>query len=141
MFIAQARRGIDPNIVRRCKGALPGDIEQNKIIKIQNELEKGGKYASVFICSYSDFFLPEADGWRDDAWGLIRQTPNLIWQICSKRTHLIADRLPADWGSGYPNVWLGTCVELKKYLLRLDQLCKIPCVMRWVDFSPTLARH
>lgn len=101
-------------------------------------MRKARKYASVWICSYSDFFLPEADKWRDDAWAQIRGTPNLIWQITSKRVDLIRDRLPADWGKGYPNVWLGTSVELKKYLPRMDTLRKIPCVLRWVDFAPTL---
>jgi protein gp37 len=51
---------------------------------------------------------------------------------------LIANRLPSDWGSGYPNVWLGTSVELKKHLHRLDDLAKISSVLRWVDFAPTL---
>jgi len=92
----------------------------------------------VFACSYSDFFLPEADGWRADAWALIRKTPNLIWQISTKRPELIADRLPADWGEGYPNVWLGVSVELKRYLNRMDVLRDIPCVLRWVDFAPLL---
>jgi protein gp37 len=51
---------------------------------------------------------------------------------------LIADGLPADWGNGYPNVWLGTSVELKKYLSRLDDLRKIPCALRWLDLAPML---
>jgi protein gp37 len=107
-------------------------------MKWQKKAEKAGEYKSVFANSYSDFFLPEADGWRDEAWALIRQTPNLIWQLASKRTNLIAHRLPADWGDGYKNVWLGTSAELKKYLPRLDALRKIPCALRWVDFAPLL---
>ena len=132
MFIAQQRRTVDPTLIRRCTSTW------GQPLKWQREAEKAGEYKSVFACSYSDFFLPEADGWRDDAWALIRKTPNLIWQLASKRTHLIADRLPADWGDGYKNVWLGTSAELKKYLQRLDDLRKIPCMLRWVDFSPTL---
>jgi len=132
MFHAQHRRGVNPEEVRRVV------TEWDKPIKVQMELAKVGKYKSVFACAYSDFFMEEADQWRDDAWAIIRATPNLIWQLASKRTHLIADRLPPDWGSGYKNVWLGTCVELKKYLPRLDTLNSIPCALRWVDFSPTL---
>ena len=103
-------------------------------LKVQKAAAKAGEYKTVFACSYSDFFMEEADQWRDEAWEMIRATPNLIWQLTSKRTHLIADRLPPDWGDGYPNVWLGTSVELKKYLPR-RHLNSIPCVLRWVDFS------
>lgn len=35
-------------------------------------------------------------------------------------------------------MWLGTSVEVKRYLHRLDDLHRIPCVLRWVDFAPTL---
>ena len=129
---ASRRPWTNPNEVKRCTSTW------GQPLKWQREAEKAGEYKSVFACSYSDFFLPEADGWRDDAWALIRQTPNLIWQLASKRTHLIAERLPTDWGDGYKNVWLGTSAELKKYLPRLDTLRKIPCVLRWVDFAPTL---
>jgi protein gp37 len=104
----------------------------------QKKAEKAGEYESVFACSYSDFFLPEADEWRADAWTLIRETPNLIWQLASKRPGLIAERLPSDWGDGYKNVWLGTSVELKKYLSRMDVLRSIRCALRWVDFASTL---
>jgi len=132
MYHAQTRRGIDPQIIKRCTTTW-GDP-----IRWQKDAEKAGEYKSVFACSYSDFFMAEADEWREDAWALMRKTPNLIWQLTSKRTHLIAERLPADWGSGYPNVWLGTSVELKRYLHRLDDLRKIPCVLRWVEFAPML---
>ena len=39
--------------------------------------EKEG--AIIFTCSYSDFFLEEADEWREDAWEVIRKTPQHIW--------------------------------------------------------------
>jgi len=143
MFVAQTNRrkagwkGVpDPNVVTLVKGAFKTPLPVQK--KLRRARKEDNKYKSVFACSYSDSFLPEADAWRDEAWALIRRTPNLIWQISTKRPELIADRLPADWGNGYPNVWLGTSVELKKYLWRLDALRKIPGVLRWADFAPTL---
>jgi protein gp37 len=132
MFIAQKRRTIDPENVRLCTSTW----EKPRIW--QEEAELAGEYRSVFACSYSDFFLPEADAWRNDAWALIRETPNLVWMLASKRTQLIAQRLPTDWGNGYKNVWLGTGAELKKYLPRLDDLRNIPCVLRWLDLAPML---
>lgn len=129
MFLAQSRVpwGHPPEI-RRCKPST-----WKHPITWQKKAAKAGELKSVFACSYSDFFLPAAD-----AWDLIRQTPNLIWRLVTKRTHLIADRLPPDWGNGYENVWLGTSLELKKYLSRLDDLRQIPCVLRWAELSPVL---
>jgi protein gp37 len=108
----------------------------DKLLAVKAERE--GVKRSVFACGYSDFFIADADGWRDEAWELIRQTPNLNYQISTKRTRRILDHLPKDWGDGYKNVWLGTAVELKKRLDRLDDLRKIPCVLRYVDLAPML---
>lgn len=95
----------------------------------------------IFTCSLSDFFLPEADGWRPDAWKVIKETPQHTWQILTKRPELIASRLPPDWGTeGYPNVWLGTTVELQSPFVeeRLPQLLQIPSRVRFVSAEPLL---
>lgn len=65
--------------------------------------------AKVFTCSWSDFFLEEADLWRDDAWKIIKSTPHLTYQILTKRPENMIDRLPDDWP--LPNVWLGVTAE------------------------------
>src|ERR1035437_5190480 len=64
----------------------------------------------VFTCSWSDYFHPGADQWRPEAWRSIKDTPYLLWYVLTKRAELIADRLPEDWGEGYPNVCLGVTV-------------------------------
>src|SRR3990167_219530 len=48
----------------------------------------------VFACSISDFFIGEADAWRDEAWEIIRRTPHLTYQILTKRPERIAEHLP-----------------------------------------------
>jgi protein gp37 len=114
----------------------------------QKRLAKTGKVERVFTCSWSDFFHPDADQWRDEAWSVIKNTPNLLWQVLTKRAELIADRLPEDWGEGYPNVCLGVTVEKKEYLWRMDTLRKIPAKARYViaeplleDLMPDLEQH
>ena len=114
----------------------------------QKRLAKTGKVERVFTCSWSDFFHPDADQWRPEAWSVIKNTPNLLWQVLTKRAELIADRLPADWGEGYPNVCLGVTVEKKEYLWRMDTLRKIPATSRYViaepileDLMPDLEQH
>jgi protein gp37 len=100
--------------------------------------KKDGVRRRVFTCSMSDFFHPGADKWRPEAWEIIRQCGQLDWLILTKRPELIADRLPGDWGNGYPNVWLGTTIEDQSQLLRLEHLVKIPAAIRFVSAEPLL---
>jgi len=94
--------------------------------------------ARVFTCSWSDFFLEEADEWRPKAWEIIRQTPHLTYQILTKRPYAIRERLPADWGMGYENVWLGVSVELQNQTFRLDYLAGVPARVKFLSAEPLL---
>lgn len=92
----------------------------------------------VFTCSWSDFFIEDADLWRDEAWEIIKQTPQHQYQILTKRPERILDHLPADWGEGYDNVWLGVSVESNKVLDRIVTLASIPAQIRFVSAEPLL---
>jgi len=131
MFAQQERVGLDPNMVIRTKTWADPD-------RWQRECAKSGKQEMVFTCSWSDFFIEDADPWRPAAWAIIKRTPNLIYQILTKRPELIADRLPADWEDGYRNCWLGVSVENKRFLKRMNILGKIPAVIRFVSAEPLL---
>lgn len=100
--------------------------------------EEAGERLRVFTCSMSDFFHPGADAWRPEAWGVIRDSPNLDWLILTKRPELIEDRLPSDWGDGYPNVWLGVTAGCESSLQRIDTLAEIPAAIRFVSAEPLL---
>lgn len=92
----------------------------------------------IFTCSFSDFFLIEADMWREDAWSVIKRTPHIIWQILTKRPERIQECLPDDWGDGYPNVWLGVSIETQQYFHRAETLSKIPAKIRFISAEPLL---
>ena len=93
----------------------------------------------VFTCSISDFFIEEADEWRDEAWEIIRRTPHLTYQILTKRPERINYFLPHRWGAGWPNVWLGTSVENQKYAeMRIPQLVSVPAVVHFLSCEPLL---
>jgi protein gp37 len=92
----------------------------------------------VFSCSLSDFFHVKADPWRAEAWLIIKYTPHLVWLIFTKRPELIARRLPADCGEGYPNVWLGVSTGCSMTLNKMDTLRKIPAAVRWISSEPLL---
>ena len=79
--------------------------------------------------------------WRSAAWSVIRNTPNLVYLILTKRPHRIVECLPADWGQGYPNVWLGTSVGCNQTLRRIDHLRRVPVhpeAVRFLSCEPLL---
>jgi protein gp37 len=94
----------------------------------------------VFCSSMCDVFEdhPTIDAERTKLWALIRRTPWLDWQLLTKRPERIADHLPADWGSGYRNVWLGTSIENNDYVFRADILRRIPATVRFISYEPAL---
>lgn len=93
----------------------------------------------VFTCSWSDFFIEEADPWRDEAWAIIKKTPHLTYQICTKRPGRIREHLPADWGEGYPNVWMGITTETQEMFdERWAILRQIPASIQWLSIEPML---
>lgn len=96
--------------------------------------------ALVFTCSWSDFFIQQADEWRDEAWDIIRRTPHLTYQVLTKRPERIPGCLPDDWGiAGYPNVWLGVSVEDQATAQeRIPALMKVPASVRFLSVEPLL---
>lgn len=119
---------------------LTKEQNRNKPFKWDREAAQSGKRLRVFCGSMMDFFDKNApDGARDALWEKIRATTHLDWQVLTKRTANIPRMLPADWGDGYENVWLGTtCEDKKSGLRRLDQLRDIPAKIRFLSVEPLL---
>jgi protein gp37 len=99
-----------------------------------------GRRQRVFCASLSDVFDNQApQGWRDDLFALIRACPDLDWQILTKRPQNIARMLPADWGNGYENIWLGVTAEDQHYFdQRWPILRQIPAKIRFLSYEPAL---
>ncbi len=90
----------------------------------------------IFTCSLSDFFHPDADQWRKDAWDVIKRTPQHTWLILTKRIERVAEHLPRGWGMGWENVWLGTSVESYRYGPRIEALLDTPAAIRFLSCEP-----
>lgn len=90
----------------------------------------------IFTCSWSDWFVPEADQWRTEAWGIIKKTPQHTYQILTKRPERIKENLPHNFES-YKNVWIGVSVENQDYVNRLDYLHELPCIT-FASFEPLI---
>jgi protein gp37 len=46
--------------------------------------------------------------------------------------------LPADWGEGYPNVWLGVSVENRQNSGRIALLQRTKAITKFVSFEPLI---
>lgn len=126
MYRDKDRYGQDPTKVLRSKGNF------NQPLKMKEP-------ALIFTCSWSDWFIEEADAWRDEAWAIIKATPQHTYQILTKRPERIRHCLPEDWGDGYPNVWLGTSVEDQEQAnKRIPHLLMNDAAIHFVSAEPLL---
>lgn len=116
MYRDKLRYGQKPDVVvRSAKATFTAPLKWNEP-------------ARVFTCSWSDFFIEEADPWRNEAWDIIRRTPHLTYQILTKRPERIVGHLPIDWPlDGYENVYLGISAESQPfYERRWSYLREVP---------------
>ena len=93
----------------------------------------------VYTCITSDFFIEDADCWRQEAWDMIRKRSDLQFCIITKRITQAESRLPADWGEGYENVALACTVENNAMArLRLPVFRDFPAKHKLIFCAPLL---
>ncbi len=134
VFYLDKKRDKDANIVSKSKTNfnLPLKRTRNGDFLIKSGSE-------VATCFTSDFFIEEADEWRNDAWQIIKQRADVDFLICTKRAERIAACLPSDWGAGYANVILAvTCESQHAADTRLPVFLKIPSSRRYILVAPIL---
>lgn len=123
MFRDKARYGQDPNVVVRSKTQFSQPLKWKESRKI-------------FTCSWSDWFIEEADEWRDEAWDIIRRTPQHTYQILTKRIERADGRIPVPV---LPNVWLGVSAENQEWAdKRVPLLLQTPAAKRFLSIEPQL---
>lgn len=107
-------------------------------LKWERRCAKRGVRERVFCSSMTDLFLNDhtIDAEREKVWPLIRATPHLDWLLLTKHPERIAANLPADWGSGYPNVVLMVTVEHNATRWRIPMLQRIPVAARGLSCEP-----
>lgn len=98
---------------------------------------KGGKILAT--CFATDFFLPEADEWRKEAWAMIKERQDIEFLILTKRIDRFMVSLPPDWGDGYDNVNIGCTVENQENAdYRLPLFLSYPIKRRFIACAPLL---
>ena len=119
-----------------------------QIYKVKNNFnyplqkDKAGRYKvksgeQLRVCMTSDFFLEEADGWRAEAWKIIKQRPDVSFFLLTKRPERVAQCLPQDWGEGWENVFFNvTCENQKRADERIPLLFALPFKHKGIMAAP-----
>ena len=104
--------------------------------------DRSGRYKvksgeMIRVCMTSDFFLEEADQWRDEAWQIISQRPDVKFFLLTKRPERAADHLPWNWGDGWENVMFNvTCENQKRADERIPILLELPFKHKGIMCAP-----
>lgn len=89
------------------------------------------------VCMTSDFFLEEADCWRNDAWDIIRRRPDVKFFLLTKRPQRVIDCLPFDWGDGWENVFFNvTCENQHRADERIPVMLDLPFKHKGIMCAP-----
>lgn len=91
----------------------------------------------IRVCMSSDFFLKEADEWRDAAWKIMRQRSDVKFFLLTKRPQRVADCLPKNWGDGWDNVMFNvTCENQHRADERIPILKELPFKHKGIMCAP-----
>lgn len=134
VYYLDGKRNKDASTVMKSKTGfnLPMKKDRNGNFKVP-----AGK--EIATCFTSDFFIEEADEWRDEAWKMIKTRSDVNFLICTKRIHRACKCLPPDWGNGYDNVRIAvSCETQKKADERLPFLLQIKAKYKYIFAAPIL---
>ena len=93
----------------------------------------------IYTCMTSDFFIEEADNWRNDIWQIIKYRKNVNFVIITKRIERFMESIPNDWGLGYDNVTIICTVENQDMAdKRLPIFINLPIKHREIIHEPML---
>ena len=100
---------------------------------------KWAKPRRIFVNSMSDLFHEDVPvDFIERVWNTMAATDRHTYQILTKRPARMAQVLSLPEFKVLPNVWLGTSVEDKRVLHRLNELREVPASIRFVSFEPLL---
>ena len=133
MYFLDRMRGIDTSKVsRNANFDMPLKRGRDGRFKVAPGME-------LLVGLSTDFFVEEADAWRDAAWAVIRKRPDVVFRILTKRAGRIRDHLPADWGDGYENVMLQVTTENQTRVdERLSILLDVPAKHKGFMAAPLI---
>ncbi len=135
VYRADASHGRDPSVVRKTSKF---DMPIKKDRKGNYKIRSG---ETVYTCFTSDFFVEDADDWRNEAWNMMKIRSDLEFFLITKRIHRFMQCIPDDWNDGYDNVTI--CCTVENQLMsdfRLPIYKKVPVKHKIIICEPLLSR-
>ena len=97
------------------------------------------KSRKIFVNSMSDLFHEKvSDSFILSVWQVMRDTPHHCYQILTKRPERMAKLVSSQIDDVLPNVWLGTSVENRDTVNRIEYLQAVPAIIRFISFEPLI---
>lgn len=115
--------------------------EQGELIRQQKPYGLTPPPWYVFCASLADVFDNEVeDVWRAEVWATIMATPNLTWQLVTKRVGNVMKMIPTHWRQQLPaNVWIiATVVNQEEFDRDWPKLRAVPARVRGLSIEPML---
>lgn len=134
VFYLDSKRDINTNIIKKSKTNfnLPLKKDRKGSYKVPSGIE-------LPVCFTSDFFIEEADPWREEIWKIIKQRPDINFLICTKRIERFNECIPTDWCDGYDNVIIAVTAEnQEKASIRIPILLNLKAKRKYIFISPIL---
>lgn len=132
MYYLDKQRDKDGSLIYKSKTNFKLPLKKNR--QGEYKIPDG---STIRICMTSDFFLEEADEWREEVWQMIKARPKVNFYILTKRANRIQEHLPKDWEDGYDNVSLNvTCENNERMQERLSILLSIPAKHKGFMVAP-----
>ena len=137
MFRRDEEYGKDPTIVHKTgRFNLPVRKFRSGPFKGRFRIPAG---STIYTCFTSDFFIEEADAWREEAWDIIRRRPDCTFFMITKRPERILQSLPADWGEGWDQVHISCTCENQYWTdRRLPVFLQLPIQHKSITHEPML---
>lgn len=127
-------RDKDASIVTKSKTNFTLPLKKDK--QGEYKIKSGSELATCFT---SDFFIPEADLWRKEAWNIIKARKDVQFLIPTKRIDRFNECIPEDWGEGYSNVTIAlTCENQEKADERIPIFLDCNIKHRYLFVAPIL---
>lgn len=132
MYCLDRRNGRNGAEIYRTKGGFTYPLQKDR--KGNYKIKSG---ELIRVCMSSDFFLEEADKWREEAWQIIKARSDVKFFLLTKRPERVKEHLPKNWGDGWENVFFNvTCENQKRADERLPILLDLPFKHKGVMCAP-----